>query len=76
MTLMFSTSHRQEIDEIYQFAADMGGAAYIFTGLNDAARQNSALININVLRACLKRNSKNIFIHLQPVSIRNIISST
>lgn len=52
----------RKFDEIYQFAADMGGAAYIFTGLNDAAiMQNSALININVLRACLKRNSKKIF---------------
>ena len=52
----------RKFDEIYQFAADMGGAAYIFTGLNDAAiMQNSALININVLRACLKRNAKNIF---------------
>ena len=52
----------RKFDEIYQFAADMGGAGYIFTGLNDAAiMQNSALININVLRACLKRNSKNIF---------------
>ncbi len=49
-------------DEIYQFAADMGGAGYIFTGENDAAiMQNSALINLNVLRSCLRRNSKNIF---------------
>ena len=52
----------QKFDEIYQFAADMGGAGYIFTGENDAAiMQNSALINLNVLRACLNRNSKNIF---------------
>lgn len=52
----------RKFDEIYQFAADMGGAGYIFTGMNDAAiMQNSALININVLRACSNRNSKNIF---------------
>ena len=52
----------RKFDEIYQFAADMGGAGYIFTGENDAAiMQNSALINLNVLRACQRRNSKNIF---------------
>lgn len=39
-------------DEIYQFAADMGGAGYIFTGENDAdIMENSALINLNLLRA-------------------------
>jgi len=37
-------------DEIYQFAADMGGAGYVFTGENDAdIMHNSALINLNVL---------------------------
>ena len=40
----------------------MGGAGYIFTGENDAAiMQNSALINLNILNACKRRNSKNIF---------------
>lgn len=40
-------------DEVYQFAADMGGAGYIFTGKNDAnILRNSALINLNVLEAC------------------------
>lgn len=39
-------------DEIYQFAADMGGAGYIFTGENDAnIMQNSALINLNLLKS-------------------------
>jgi len=39
-----------EIDEIYQLAADMGGAGYIFTGEHDAAvMHNSATINLNVL---------------------------
>lgn len=52
----------QQFDEIYQFAADMGGAGYIFTGENDAEiMQNSATINLNVLRACQNRNSRNIF---------------
>ena len=49
-------------DEIYQLAADMGGAGYIFTGENDAdVMHNSALINLNVLEACQRRNSKRIF---------------
>ena len=38
------------IDEIYQLAADMGGAGYIFTGEHDAAvMHGSALINLNIL---------------------------
>ena len=37
-------------DEIYQFAADMGGAGFVFTGDNDAEiMQNSCLVNLNVL---------------------------
>jgi|TARA_B110001469_G_C9648913_1_gene330075 GDP-D-mannose 3',5'-epimerase len=52
----------QKFDEIYQLAADMGGAGYIFTGENDAdIMHNSATINLNVLEACRKRNNKNIF---------------
>ena len=52
----------QKFDEIYQFAADMGGAGFIFTGENDAdIMHNSALINLNVLEACLRQNSKRIF---------------
>lgn len=39
-------------DEIYQLAADMGGAGFIFTGENDAdIMHNSALVNLNVLEA-------------------------
>jgi len=39
-----------EIDEVYQLAADMGGAGYIFTGEHDAVvMHNSAMINLNVL---------------------------
>lgn len=49
-------------DEIYQLAADMGGAGYVFTGENDAAvMHNSALINLNILEACQRRNCKRIF---------------
>jgi nucleoside-diphosphate-sugar epimerase len=52
----------QKFDEIYQFAADMGGAGFVFTGENDAdIMHNSALINLNVLEACLRRNSKRLF---------------
>ena len=37
-------------DEVYQLAADMGGAGYIFTGENDAnIMHNSALVNLNVI---------------------------
>jgi GDP-D-mannose 3', 5'-epimerase len=49
-------------EEIYQLAADMGGAGYVFTGENDAAvMHNSALINLNILEACQRRDSKRIF---------------
>lgn len=52
----------RSFDEVYQLAADMGGAGYVFTGENDAAiMQNSALINLNVLDACHKRNIKRVF---------------
>jgi len=42
----------QGIHEVYQLAADMGGAGYIFTGVHDACvMHNSATINLNVLEA-------------------------
>ena len=38
-------------DEVYQFAADMGGAGYIFTGDHDAdVMDNSATVNLNIIR--------------------------
>ncbi len=41
----------QPFDEVYQLAADMGGAGYLFTGENDAdVLSNSALINLHVAR--------------------------
>ena len=46
-------------DEIYQFAADMGGAGYIFTGENDAdVMHNSATINLNVLECQHQLNKR------------------
>jgi GDP-D-mannose 3', 5'-epimerase len=52
----------QRFDEVYQLAADMGGAGFIFTGENDAdIMHNSAMINLNILEACRKRNIKRIF---------------
>ena len=47
----------QPFDEIYQFAADMGGAGFIFTGDNDAEiMHNSCTINLNVLEEQRKLN--------------------
>ena len=49
-------------DEVYQLAADMGGAGFVFTGDNDAdIMHNSGLINMNVLDESYKRNVKKIF---------------
>jgi nucleoside-diphosphate-sugar epimerase len=52
----------RRFDEVYQLAADMGGAGYIFTGEHDAdVMHNSALINLNVLDACYKRSACRVF---------------
>ena len=52
----------RSFDEVYQLAADMGGAGYIFTGEHDAdIMHNSATINLNMLDRCSKRNIKQIF---------------
>jgi GDP-D-mannose 3', 5'-epimerase len=49
-------------DEVYQLAADMGGAGYIFTGENDAnVMHNSALVNLNVAHEATKKSVKRIF---------------
>src|SRR4026207_1220205 len=46
-----------EFDEVYQLAADVGGAGYVFTGEHDACiMHNSACINLNILEACKNRN--------------------
>ena len=52
----------RRFDEVYQLAADMGGAGYIFTGFHDAdIMHNSATINLNMLDTCRKRNVRGIF---------------
>jgi GDP-D-mannose 3',5'-epimerase len=49
-------------DEVYQLAADMGGAGYIFTGDNDSdVMHNSALINLNVVKEAVEQKVKRIF---------------
>jgi nucleoside-diphosphate-sugar epimerase len=50
------------VDEVYQLAADMGGAGYIFTGENDAdVMHSSALINLNVVQECVIKKVKKVF---------------
>ena len=50
------------IDEVYQLAADMGGAEFVFTGVNDSdIMHNSSLINLNVCDVMVKKGIKKIF---------------
>jgi GDP-D-mannose 3', 5'-epimerase len=50
------------IDTVYQLAADMGGAEYIFTGENDAdILHNSAQINLNIVQGMISMGVKNVF---------------
>jgi len=52
----------QDVEEVYQLAADMGGAGYIFTGEHDAAvMHNSALINLNALEHGCRAGVKKFF---------------
>jgi GDP-D-mannose 3',5'-epimerase len=49
-------------DEVYQLAADMGGAGYIFTGENDAnVMHNSSLVNLNIVERCVKHKVGRVF---------------
>jgi len=51
-----------DLDEIYQLAADMGGAGFVFTGTNDAAiMHNSVLCNLNILEAAKEKGVRRIF---------------
>jgi GDP-D-mannose 3',5'-epimerase len=66
--IMFSPIQNSEndkqgaFDEVYQLAADMGGAGYIFTGDNDAnVMHNSALINLNIAYEAAKKSVKKVF---------------
>ncbi len=53
-------AQEENFDEIYQYAADMGGAGFVFTGDNDAdLMTNSASINLNLL-SNLKKSYKNL----------------
>ncbi len=53
---------QHEFDEVYQLAADMGGAGYIFVGENDAdIMHNSATINLNVLESARRYGVNKIF---------------
>ena len=67
-TIMFSPSQTKfgsegdGFDEVYQLAADMGGAGYIFTGENDAnVMHNSAQINLNVAHHASALGVKKLF---------------
>lgn len=52
----------QDADEVYQLAAEMGGAQYVFTGENDAdIMHSSATINLHVLEACRRWNVPKVF---------------
>lgn len=49
-------------DEVYQLAADMGGAGYIFTGEHDSeVMHNSAMINLNMVDICCRSRVKKVF---------------
>jgi len=52
----------QGIDDVYQLAADMGGAGFVFTGDNDAdIMHNSATINVNMVEACRRAKVGRVF---------------
>ena len=52
----------RSIDVVYQLAADMGGAGYIFTGEHDAdVMHNSATINLNILDTAQRLGTKKVF---------------
>ncbi|OGO01494.1 MAG: NAD-dependent dehydratase [Chloroflexi bacterium RBG_13_52_12] len=52
----------QPFDEVYQLAADMGGAGFVFSGNHDAdIMHNSGLINLNMIEACYKARVKKMF---------------
>lgn len=54
--------NKSPVDVVYQLAADMGGAGYIFSGEHDAdVMHNSATINLNIVDACRESGIKDIF---------------
>lgn len=59
---IFNLRSGSGFDEVYQLAADMGGAGYIFTGENDAnVMHNSALINLNVVHEATHSKVQKLF---------------
>jgi len=59
------------IDEVYQLAADMGGAGYIFTGEHDAqVMHNSATINLNTLEYGIRAGVKRFFYSSSAIHIK------
>lgn len=57
-----ATLFDRHFDHVYQLAADMGGAGYIFTGEHDAdVMHNSALINLNIVHLCHKHQVERVF---------------
>lgn len=59
---LYTDEDGQPFDEVYQLAADMGGAGYIFSGDNDAeVMHNSALINLNVAKYATEAKVKKLF---------------
>lgn len=56
------SDYSNSFDEVYQLAADMGGAGYIFVGTHDSdVMHNSALINLNVVKEAVLKSVKRIF---------------
>jgi GDP-D-mannose 3',5'-epimerase len=52
----------RRMDEVYQLAADMGGAGFVFVGDNDSAiMHNSATINLNIAEECSKKEVRKVF---------------
>jgi len=68
-------------DEVYQLAADMGGAGFVFTGENDAdIMHNSAQINLNIAELCVKYKTGKLFYSssacMYPQEIQRISNNT
>lgn len=54
--------HALKLEEVYQMAAEMGGATHVNTGLYDAdIMSNSVLINVNIAKCCVKYGAKKLF---------------
>ena len=57
--ISLGNTNSEVFEEIYQFAADMGGAGFVFSGENDSEiMHNSATINLNVLESVHQLNVK------------------